>query len=155
VEHVNEVFAEFAARFAGSLAGEGEIVFAAHLDRARLDYSIDSLKAVDEYLAHLRANQPPELGADWAETVLWGGAYVGEVIRRNAAREYHWIDFDDFLAEYPNTTQILGEEKGLGFCALLTAGGGGFTLPINKLLRDLHDGPQDSVWTYAAGVVKE
>src|SRR5206468_10081455 len=61
--------------------------------------------------------------SEWVKAVLWGGAYVGEVIRRNAPREYNWVDFDEFIREYPDTTQLLGEEKQLGVCALLTPGG--------------------------------
>jgi hypothetical protein len=154
VEYVNDIFAEFAACFVGALDGDGEIVHPDRLDRARLDYSVASLKVVDEYLSHLHHHRPEQMGRQWVNAVLWGGAYVGEVIRRHAPREYNWADFDDFIREYPDTTRLLGDEKNLGICALLTAGGGGFTLPINKVLRFIHDGPEDSVYFYAACEVR-
>ena len=155
MESVNDIFGEFAACFVGTMEGDGEIVHPEQLNRAKLDYSLASLKAVDNYLKYLHENRPEQMGREWVKAVLWGGAYVGEVIRRNAPREYNWVDFDDFIREYPETTRLLGDQKELGFCALLTAGGGGFTLPINKMLRFIHDGPVDSVWFYASCEVRE
>ena len=115
MENVNDIFAEFAACFAGTLEGDSEIVFPKQLNRSNLDYSLPSLKLVDEYLKYLHENRPEQMGHEWIKAVLWGGAYVGEVIRRNASREYNWADFDVFVQEYPETTQLLGEEKQLGF----------------------------------------
>jgi hypothetical protein len=155
VENINDIFAEFAACFAGTLDGDGEIVHPERLKRDKLDYSLASLKVVDEYLMYLHEHRPEQMGRDGVKAVLWGGAYVGEVIRCNAPREYNWVDFEDFIREYPDTTRLLGDQKELGFCALLTAGGGGFTLPINKMLRFIHDGPEDSVYFYASCEVRE
>jgi hypothetical protein len=153
--NVNGIFAEFAACFAGTLDAGEEIVHPERLDRGKLDYSLSSLKVVDEYLEFLHDKRPERMGPAWAKAVLWGGAYVGEVIRRNAPREYNWVDFDEFIREYPDTTRLLGEQKQLGICALLTPCGGGFTLPINKMLRFIHDGPEDSVYFYSACEVRE
>jgi hypothetical protein len=125
MENVNDIFTEFAACFAGTLEGDGEIAHPERLDRSKLDCSVPSLKVVDNYLTYLHENRPEQMGREWVKAVLWGGAYVGEVIRRNASREYNWVDFDEFVREYPDTTRLLGEEKQLGFCALLTAGGAG------------------------------
>lgn len=155
MQDVNDIFGEFAAGFVGTLNGDGEIVHVKKLDRSKLDYSVASLKVVDKYLEYLHKKRPRELGREWVRAILWGGAYVGEVIRRNAPRPYDWIDFDEFIREYPEITQLLGDEKGLAICALLTAGGGGFTLPINKMIRFIDDGPADSVWFYASCEVRE
>jgi hypothetical protein len=154
-QHVNNIFAEFAAAFVGELLADGEIVFPTQLNRSVLDYSIASLKAVDGYLNILHQHKPAEMGGDWMRAILWGGAYVGESIRRNAPRLYNWVDFDDFIAVYPDTCHLLGREKQLGICALLTSGGGSFTLPINKMIRFICDGPEDSVWFYASCEVRE
>ncbi len=154
MENVNDIFAEFAACFAGTLDGDSEVVHPERLKRDKLDYSLASLKVVDDYLKYLHEHRPEQMGREWVKAVLWGGAYVGEVIRRNATRRYDWVDFDEFIREHPDTTQLLGDQKELGFCALLTAGGGGFTLPINKMLRFIYDGPEDSVYFYAACEVR-
>jgi len=146
---VNEVFAEFAAFFSGHLPGDGTIAHEDQLDRTRLDFSLESLHVVDAYLEFLHAHRPEPLGQEWGRAMLWGGAYVGEVIRRHGKQRYDWVDYDDFVKEFPRTIEILGNEKGLGWCALLTFGRSGFTLPINKLLRFLFEGSGESVYLYA------
>ena len=157
MQDVNPLFEEFAAIFCGELQEDSDVVHRDRLDRTRLDYSVDSLKTVDEYLILLHSNHPIQFGQDqkWIKTIMWGGAYVGEVIRHNAIRKYSWVDFHDFVVEYPQTTHILGEQRQLGYTALLTPGGGAFSLPINKVLRFIYDGPEDSVWFYATCEVRE
>src|SRR5438105_515385 len=149
MQDVNDIFAEFAECFVGKVRGKSDIVLSTHLHRALLDYSVESLKSVDAYLQRLHGTAPQQLDDQWISAVLWGGSYVGEVIRRHAPRRYDWIDFDEFVKGYPDTTKLLGSRKQLGACALLTSGGGSFTLPINKILRFIYDGPADSVWFYA------
>src|SRR5687768_9853190 len=63
------------------------------LDPAALDFSLDSLRHVDAYLEHLRSD-PPE-GHDFLRVVLRVGAYVGEVMRKQAPGKYHWIEYDE------------------------------------------------------------
>ncbi|MFN3168893.1 MAG: hypothetical protein ACE37H_17735 [Phycisphaeraceae bacterium] len=150
MEDVNEIFESFAECFVGNLSNDEEIAHSAILKRDALDYSVESLKAVDAYLDYLHEHRPDELGPEWISSVLWGGAYVGEVIRRNAKHAYDWIDFDEFIHEHPSTTQILGDEKQLGFCALLTSGDTDFTLPINKILKYIFEGSADSVHFFVA-----
>ncbi|WP_067699039.1 hypothetical protein [Nocardia jejuensis] len=151
METINDVFAEFAAIFAGEIEATEEIVDADRLARERLDFSVESLEAVDEYLAHLREVLPEEAGgAEWSRTILWGGAYLGEVMRRNSPRGLEWVDYDDFVTDFPETRALLGEERALEVCAFLTMGDGGFTLPINKVCRFLAEGPENSVRFYAS-----
>ena len=154
IENVNDIFEDFAAWFVGERNGDREIIHPEQLKRDTLDYSVASLNSVDEYLQYLHEQQPDE-SREWVHAVLWGGAYVGEVIRRSASRQYDWVDFYAFIREYPGTTELLGNQKELAFCALLTAGGGGFTLPINKMIKFIHNGPEDSVHFYAACEVRD
>jgi hypothetical protein len=105
-------------------------------------------------LEHLHGRRATSGGLPWFNTVLWGGAYVGEVVRRCAPRRYDWFDFNDFIVEYPDTARIIGPKKELAISALLSPGGGAFTLPINKMLRFIHEGPADSVWFYAEGEIR-
>jgi hypothetical protein len=154
MQYINDIFEQFASWFAGESGGDGEIVYPERLKREQLDFSVKSLAAVDEYLQFLHENRPEQMRREWVKAILWGGAYTGEVIRRNAPREYNWVDFEEFIRAFPETTRLLGEEKQLGFCALLTPGGGSFTMPINKLIRFIHDGPGDSVRFYVACEVR-
>src|SRR5262249_49742247 len=94
MENANDFLEDFAACFTGELDSDGEIVYPERLDRGKLDYSLPSLKVVDEYLNYLHTRRPEQMSREWLKTVLWGGAYVGEVIRRNAQRPYDWVKFD-------------------------------------------------------------
>jgi hypothetical protein len=100
---------------AATLDGDGEIVHPERLDRSKLDYSLPSLKVVDDYLTYLHEHRTEQMGRDWVKVVLWGGAYVAEVIRSNAPREYNWVDFDEFTREYPDSTRsangLLNKER--------------------------------------------
>jgi len=150
MEDVNEIFRDFAALFTGHLsdpAGE-DIVHPDRLDRPALDGSLASLKVVDAYLEHLHQNRPERMGQDWSRTVLRAGAYVGEAIRHAAGRQYDWVDYDVFTRVYPDVRRLLGE-RGLPVASVLSTGDGGFTLPLNKVIRYLANGSEDSVWFYA------
>ena len=154
MKFVNDTFEEFAEFFTGEReAGEG-LAHASVLNQSALDYSLESLKSVDEYLQYLSERRPERMGRFWVNVILWGGAYIGEVIRRNSDRRYDWVDFDDWLDAHPEQAQLLGTEKALQVCAFLTPGGGAFTLPLNKVCKFIANGPEDSVWFYAAGELK-
>ena len=61
---------------------------------------------------------------------------------------YDWVAFDAFIRAFPATTELLGSEKTLAVCALLTRRGAAranFTLPIAKTLKFVVNGPEDSV----------
>jgi hypothetical protein len=53
-----------------------------HLDQRRLDYSLESLRAVDVYLLQVHRNLRNRPVAELATTVMSVGSYVGEVVRR-------------------------------------------------------------------------
>lgn len=149
MQDVNDTFKEFSECFCGTVREEGEIVYFERLARDRLDYSVESLKYVDDYLVFLHSNRVQHMDQEWTRAILWGGAYVGEVIRRNVTREYNWVDFEEFIEQFPRTSELLGTERQLGATALLTPGGGAFTLPINKVVKFIHNGLEDSVSFFA------
>jgi hypothetical protein len=130
-------------------------MYSEQLHRSQLDFTVDSLKILDGYLLFLYENHPDEMGDAWGRTILWAGAYVGEVIRRNASRQYDWIDFDDFVNRHPNAKPILGDVRELGATAILAFGDGGFTLPINKALKFVYRGIEESTWFYASCEVRQ
>lgn len=170
MEQFNDVFDALAAAFTGESSPDGgcrcqlplddavvdaldsttDITQPEQLDRDRLDYSLASLKLVDAYLTSLHEDRPAQSPRQLNATVLRTGAYVGEAIRRGARRTYGWADFHDFTTAFPETVPLLGEESDLGVCAVLATQAGGFTLPVNKVLKFLRNGPEDSVAFYAA-----
>lgn len=118
------------------------------LDAKKLDYSIESLKHLDEYLDLMRADPPA--GDDLLKLVLRSGAYVGEVIRRHSPVELHWIDHEAAAKE----AEILrDQEPSLATAAVLWAEPGTLYLPLLKVCKYLENGAEDGVQVFAQAVL--
>ena len=148
METINDIFEQFALVFVGQFRGDGEIAFTGKLDRSRLDFSLESLQTVDSYLAYLHGRRQFPSENELQVTVLWGGAYLGEVIRRNAKRQYNWVDYDEYMPEHPRLQSILGERT-VATCALLCTATA-MTMPLNKIARFIEEGPENSTHYYAS-----
>jgi hypothetical protein len=151
-----DYFAAFARCFTGEAASAdgAEIYRPALLPRARLDYSVDSLEAVDAYLLALhelvKVGGRQETIKQLGPTVMWAGAYVGETIRRSAAvDQFAWVDYTEYVAIYPEVVAHLGA-RDMATCALLMREGGAMCVPIGKVLKLLFNGLEDSVRFFAA-----
>lgn len=119
------------------------------LDRPRLDFSVDSLRLVDDYLEAVATRDRSD--GETQVIVLRSGAYLGEVIRRNSsARVYHWLDYDEALRVDPRVGSFGG--KSLALMAVLWSGTG-FTFPLNKVTKFLQNGREDSTHFYAAATI--
>ena len=148
MQELDSIFEEFAEAFAGRIRSElGEIASPSLLSRAQLDYSLNSLDEVDRYLGNLVARKVDLADQEYENTVLWGGAYAGEVIRRNAQLEYHWTPYEDFMATHENLRKVL--PFGFTTRTLLCCVDGAMTMPINKVARFLDEGPENSLRYYA------
>lgn len=120
------------------------------LDENQLDFSIESLKHMDAYLAELHS-APPQ-GEDVARVVLRCGAYVGEVIRRNSPNKWGWVTFAD-AAKYSAFA------KGLGY-SVATAGilwqdSGNMCFPLAKICKFIENGAEDSVYSFARVILAD
>ncbi len=145
---INEVFEEFAAAFVGRVKGEGNIAFPRILRRAELNLSVDSLHELDSYLEVLHSHRHSLQEAEWGNTVLWGGAYLGEVIRRNAEAVLNWVDYDEFLRFHPHIRTVF-PERTLPTCAFLCSDDDKMTMPLNKIARYIEEGSLNSTFYYA------
>lgn len=103
----------------------------AELDAVDLDYTLDSLQWVDEFLDMLGTAGSDEV----AETVFTAGCYVGEVLVRGYG--YRWIDAPAELAEM------------FGFRLVVIGPGGTYANPIGKAFKLTEQGPGDSVHFFA------
>lgn len=150
---IDDIFHEFAAAFAGAFNDAKPICFSNQLNRDALDLSYASLKQVDEYLAYLHRHKH-ELGADeWNSTVLYGGAYVGEVIRNETDNHYRWIDYDDYIPHHPDL-QAMIPEKSTPTCAFIIDDNGKMSMPLNKIARFIDEGEENSVHFFAHSDIK-
>jgi hypothetical protein len=154
MQFVNDIFEEFAMAFIGKVKGDGEIAFPKKLDRVQLDYSLESLKTLDLYLEHLHKSSRRIGEEEWGTTVLWGGAYLGEVIRRSAKRKYNWIDYDEYMPEHPDLQDLI-PERTVGTCAFLCTGKDTMTMPLNKIARFIAEGPENNTHYYASVECKQ
>lgn len=100
------------AGFGGILRGEsnwstGGLPLADTIPRERLDYSVHSLKYLDEYLARVAAQLGSFTKMDISNLMLSAGAYLGEVVRSNAVSKgfWNWEPYDDYAATQPDFAQ--------------------------------------------------
>ena len=149
---LDEQMTEVADFFTGRIVGDTDVLAAGALPRERLDFSLESLKAVDEWLTRLHADGVDPNSQAAAETIIWTGAYVGEVIRRNSTRVYCWMHYEDYMA-----TQATAVRSSIpytfGTQFVLAAEGSVMTLPINKVGRWLDEGPENNLHFYVLGQV--
>lgn len=118
------------------------------LNSAALDYSVDSLRHVDDYLELVRRQgyQPSEVFT----VVTRCGAYLGEVIRRASPASCRWIAYEDAL----RTDCSFGRSpESMENFALLRLQGKFSCLPFSKVIKRLHLGKEDSVETFAKLII--
>ena len=149
MENVNGIFFEFASKFVGAeQEPTGDLQSPELLDRSKLDYSLASLQVVDAYLVKLHERRDTIGGAALSKTVIWGGAYVGEVIRRKAEVRFSWVDYDTYVAQYPDVVQYVGPREPPTY-AFLCKPNGAMNLPLSKVLKCIINGIEDSVHFHA------
>jgi hypothetical protein len=106
------------------------------------------LHFVDDYLAFVQANLEHLTNTEYNNLVLRCGRYIGECIRMTLPESYDWCDYNDNIALFPQMKGIMPERM-LGTCTLLVRKPDGMVLPLNKVLRFLHEGPENSVYYLA------
>lgn len=83
--------AEAGEFFSGKLRGDIDVVIPSKLDRKKLNYSLASLDSVSSWLNVIRSEGMNTNSEGMADSIIWTGAYVGEVIKRCAPELYMWI----------------------------------------------------------------
>jgi hypothetical protein len=121
------------------------------LDASRLDYTIESLAHVDDYLDQMRKRKLEDEAA--SKLVLRAGAYVGEVIRRNVKnKQHHWLDYKGAV-KINEMVKDFGED--LGTAAVLWNGEDGLSFPLGKIIKFLENGREDSVQFFAKVMIDQ
>ena len=117
-----------------------------YLDRKKLNYSLDSLRHVDEFLGQIRQNNGIEEA--WSDVVARVGAYLGEVIRRNATNHaWYWIDYESAKSLDPKVCEALGAV--IGTTAVLFSGNREFAFPLMQVERRLRQACGDDLLSFA------
>jgi hypothetical protein len=118
------------------------------LDALALDFSVDSLAAIDRYLDAIRLDKLEE--GDLLRIVLRCGAYVGEVVRRHSSVELHWVDYDEAARESKLVRDI---GRHIGTMGVLRGGPDQMCFPLGKVSKFIENGREDSVLLFAKVIV--
>ena len=129
-----------------------DIVLPERLDRSKLDFSLESLHTVDEYLNQVHAHEQTSVGSSLLNTIWVASLYVGEIIRRAAtSRHYQWATIGDELQASGGTTT---NQMDLGSLRVLRAQDGELCLPSRAVLRVILRGRKArSVHSFARGAI--
>lgn len=130
-----------------------DIVMPERLDRAKLDFSIDSLHVIDEYLNVVHENEQTSIGSSLLTTIWVAALYVGEIIRRAAStHHYQWVTIGDEVPAGGGTTT---SQVDLGSLRALRARDGELCLPSRAVLRVILRGRKArSVHSFARGAIE-
>ncbi len=121
------------------------------LSKEKLDFTIESLSHVEEYLDHVRKHSYK--GRQATSLILRSGAYVGEVIRRHAkSKRWHWLAYAEAIKLSPDIAKL---GKDLYTSAILWDSKDEFSFPLGKVMKYLQNGEEDSVKFYAQVVANE
>ena len=140
------------------LLGDGgptpdDIVLPERLDRSKLDFSLESLHVIDEYLGVVHDHEQTSVGSSLLTTIWVAALYIGEIIRRAATtRHYQWITIGD---ESPASGGTTTSQVDLGSLRALRAQDGELCLPGRAVLRVILRGRKArSVHSFARGAIE-
>lgn len=105
---------------------DGGLPLAQQLPSSQLDFSVQSLHALDRYLAAVHAQKHSLEEKPHSNLVVGAGAYIGEVLRRNANKTWDWINYADYFSTRPANADI---PENINSCAMLV-GSGFVVLPM-------------------------
>ncbi|MBM3252852.1 MAG: hypothetical protein FJZ16_01185 [Candidatus Omnitrophica bacterium] len=141
---VNDVVSDLSYALIDDRGMDSEVPFKKQLGINKLNYSLESLKIVDQYLNYVRANKNTLKKEEFISVVARCGAYCGEVIRRNSKQHWEWIT-DNKAVELD---QRLGEYAIYGFVLYETLTKT-FTFPLAKVVKFLEGGAGDDLYSFA------
>jgi hypothetical protein len=113
------------------------------LDPEKFDFSLESLKHLDEYLEMVYQDQPDD--ETLMPIALRGGAYLGEVIKKHSEQNYHWYDFEQASKLSPMVKEL---GMSLGTAAVLAVDRENLCFPIAKIMKYLDNGSEDSTYLF-------
>ncbi len=120
------------------------------IDPVKLDYSLDSLKHIDECLEIIR-NNPPD-GNEFLRLVLRYGAYVGEVIKRNSKKKHHWVEHEE-AAKFSKI--VKGFAESISTAGILWRDNEVMCFPLGKVCKFIENGSEDSVYFFSKVILNK
>jgi hypothetical protein len=137
----------------GKATGDRSIAFPELLARSRLDFTLGSLHAIDDYLRQVRAQQDGLAGVIYLNTVVAVACYLGEVIRRGTPEgECQWLRAPPASQDTSHTGINLGDFADI----VLGAKGSDQSLRLTRVVARIvgSNGRQSSTHEYAVAAMK-
>src|SRR6267143_6904196 len=123
------------------------------LERAALDYSVDSLQVIDQYLLIVHGAQEGIPTVAYANTIMATAIYVGEVIRRGSpATEYRWGRAQDSQAREAGSMPALSDLSDLVLLNQVTGAALSTTDVVLRLIR--HGKAAPPVYSFAVKLIR-
>jgi len=127
-----------------------EMPFYNFIDFKKLDFSVESLNHLDNYLDKIRKNKKNLSNEKLMKVIIRCGTYLGEVIRKTNPKKFKWIKYDeaykiankdgkkflDYLGKDLTNSFILYDSKNFNF-------------PLAKPLKFIENGREDSLIGFA------
>ena len=150
----------YLSTFNRDLSFESDMIYLDRLKNYRLDYSINSLKRIDQFLDDIREQEHPEeqdFLEDHAKYCLLHLLcfYVGEVIGRARGTSFHWYNYEEMVKRAPGH-EVFGDAFYTTACCdfpYLAGDRVGSFLPLNAIMTRMFedDGGGKSVY-FSAGM---
>lgn len=130
---------------------DNHLPFREFLNCTELDFSIQSLDIVDQYLNVVRHNSESIDPSLFQWVCLRCGAYAGEVLRKNSDNSWQWVRNEVGIMIDP---AIANFGKSIGyFCFLYNTDIRGFAFPVGKVEKYLQNGSEDSLSHFVKGII--
>ena len=114
------------------------------IDPTKLNFSIESLNEVDNYLNKVRKNN---ITSEKIRIIVRCGTYLGEVIRKAEPKKFNWISYSEALKVAPSFIQL--QEKSITNAFILYDSTKTLSFPLGKPYKFLQDGRGDSLIGFA------
>lgn len=115
------------------------------LIKSNLDFSFAILKSIDDYLEKVKNHADFE--ENYLKIVLRTGAYVGQVIKKNSHKNFHWYDFKNSIKINQEIAQF---DQSIATAALLIdRTNNEIIFPLAKVCKFIENGREDSLYFFA------
>ncbi len=129
---------------------DNEMPFSNLIKYGKLNFSVDSLNYVDDYLDKVRKNKKKLNHDQLKKVVIRCGTYLGEVVRKANPKKFKWITFDQAykLSKKDGRKYLDYLGKDLTSCFILYDSKN-FNFPLAKPFKFLENGREDSLIGFA------
>lgn len=138
---------------------EGGLAFESYIDKARLDFSVESLKYIDTLLDAIHSREQPSwddsLESDQSKVNFSYllSFYVGKVIERATSESVTWYQYQEIVDSNPSLSSVIEHCFGT---SIMCTHGGALYIPLSAILTRLTEGPEEkSVWYSATGQIEK